>query len=135
MTVFEEDAEQLTEQVRQVLANSRESRDEQGAISTPGRRLASSYRRSNRSNDKVHGIFEYMIYVQVTAGFVWAKEIDGVMVEVRMKRMREKEGLAREWTDALEVDIRLEDKGLEAGRIVEQLGMVRDLWLRVGPKA
>ena len=34
-----------------------------------------------------------MIYIQVTAGYVWAKEIDGVMVEVRMKRMREKEGL------------------------------------------
>ena len=76
-----------------------------------------------------------MIYVQVTAGYVWAKEIDGVMVEVTMKRMREKEGLAREWTEALEVDIRLEDEELEAGRMAEQLGMVRNLWQRVGPQA
>ena len=76
-----------------------------------------------------------MIFVQVTAGYVWAKEIDGVMVEVRMKRMREKEGLAREWTEALEVDIRLEGEELEVGRMVEQLSMVRNLWQRVGPQA
>ena len=76
-----------------------------------------------------------MIYVQVTAGYVWAKEIDGVMVEVRMKRMREKEGLTREWTEALEVDIRLEGEELEVGRMVEQLSMVRNLWQRVGPQA
>ena len=76
-----------------------------------------------------------MIDIQVTAGYVWAKEIDGVMVEVRMKRMREKEGLAREWVEALEVDIRLEDEELEAGRMVEQLSMVRNLWQRVGPQA
>ena len=76
-----------------------------------------------------------MIYVQVTAGYVWAKEIDSVMVEVRMKRMTEKEGLAREWTEALEVDIRLEGEELEVGRMVEQLSMVRNLWQRVGPQA
>ena len=76
-----------------------------------------------------------MFDIQVTAGYVWAKEIDGVMVEVRMKRMREKEGLAREWTEALEVDIRLEGEELEVGRMVEQLSMVRNLWQRVGPQA
>ena len=76
-----------------------------------------------------------MVYVQVTAAYVWSKEIDGVMVEVRMKRMREKEGLAREWTEALEVDIRLEGEELEVGRMVEQLSMVRNLWQRVGPQA
>ena len=76
-----------------------------------------------------------MICIQLTAGYVWAKEIEGVMVEVRMKRMREKEGLEREWTEALEVDIRLEGEELEAGRMVEQLGMVRNLWQRMGPQA
>ena len=37
VTVFEEDAEQLTEHVREVLASSWERRDEQGGIATTGR--------------------------------------------------------------------------------------------------
>ena len=57
-----------------------------------------------------------------------------MVVEVRMKSMREKVGTSSGWEDCLEIDFRLEQEELEAAEMAEQVLMVKELWQRISPK-
>lgn len=119
ITVFEEDVEKLTDHVRDVLNSSWEERDSEGCIPTP---------------EGNTGLYIQMAK-QITSGYVWAKEVGDVMLEVRVKRMRKKEALSEDWQECLEIDFRIEEEKEHcADRMAEQIILVKNIWKTLCPQ-
>ena len=121
LTTFKEDQNELTSHVRDVLNECWNNRDPQGGILTP---------------DGNSGIWITCLK-QVIAGHVWVKPIKTkygeVVVEVKLKEMREKFDHQEAWQECLEIDMTVimdeyEKQNMQADKLACFVMEIQSIW-------